>query len=115
MRITYFCLLFACISATAAPVVFQSSTRQVSLLELYTSGGCSSCPPAETWLSKLKTSGGLWRDFVPVAFHVDYWNNLGWKDRFSDEQYTERQKSYAQLWSASNIYTPEFVLNGNPC
>ena len=112
MRIIYFCLLFVCISANAAPVVFQSSQRQVSLLELYTSEGCSSCPPAETWLSKLKDSQGLWNEFVPVAFHVDYWNNLGWKDRFSDEQYTERQKSYAKLWSASDIYTPEFVLNG---
>jgi hypothetical protein len=112
MRIMYFCLLFSCLSASAASVEFQSSQRQVSLLELYTSEGCSSCPPAETWLSKLKGSQGLWNEFVPVAFHVDYWNNLGWKDRFSDEQYTERQKSYAQLWSASDIYTPEFVLNG---
>jgi len=112
MRITCFCLLFACASANAAPVEFQSSLRQVLLLELYTSEGCSSCPPAEAWLSKLKTSEGLWHEFVPVAFHVDYWNNLGWKDKFSDEQYTERQKSYAQLWSASDIYTPEFVLNG---
>ena len=97
MRIMYFCLLFACISVNAAPVEFQSSQRQVSLLELYTSEGCSSCPPAEAWLSKLKNSQGLWDEFVPVAFHVDYWNNPGWKDRFSDEQYTERQKSYAKL------------------
>jgi hypothetical protein len=112
MRMTYFCLFFVCMSANAATVEFQSSPRQVSLLELYTSEGCSSCPPAEAWLSKLKNSQGLWDEFVPVAFHVDYWDNLGWKDRFSDEQYTERQQSYAQLWSASDIYTPEFVLNG---
>jgi Protein of unknown function (DUF1223) len=102
-------------SANAVMIEFQSSQRQVSLLELYTSEGCSSCPPAEAWLSKLKNSQGLWDEFVPVAFHVDYWDNLGWKDRFSDEQYTERQKSYAQLWSASDIYTPEFVLNGKEC
>jgi hypothetical protein len=112
MRIMYFYLLFVCISVNATPVEFQSSQGQVSLLELYTSEGCSSCPPAESWLSKLKNSQGLWVEFVPVAFHVDYWNNLGWKDRFSDEQYTERQKGYAQLWAASDIYTPEFVLNG---
>jgi hypothetical protein len=112
MRMTYFCLFFVCMSANAVMIEFQSSQRQVSLLELYTSEGCSSCPPAEAWLSKLKNSQGLWDEFVPVAFHVDYWDNLGWKDRFSDEQYTERQKSYAQLWSASDIYTPEFVLNG---
>src|ERR1700684_4395222 len=62
--------MFAAIAANAAPVVFQSSERQTSLLELYTSEGCSSCPPAEAWLSNLKDSPGLWSDFVPVAFHI---------------------------------------------
>jgi hypothetical protein len=96
----------------AAPVVFQSSERQTALLEVYTSEGCSSCPPAETWLSKLKNDPGLWRECVPVAFHVDYWNNLGWKDGLSSEQYSERQRSYARAWSAQEIYTPELILNG---
>jgi hypothetical protein len=96
----------------AAPFEFQSSPQETSLLELYTSEGCSSCPPAEAWLSKLKSSPGLWSEFVPVAFHVDYWNNLGWKDKLSDEQYTQRQQQYAAQWSAQDIYTPEFVLNG---
>jgi hypothetical protein len=105
-------LFLACMRAGAMPLEFQSSQHQTTLLELYTSEGCSSCPPAEAWLSKLKNSPRLWAEFVPVAFHVDYWNNLGWKDKFSDEQYTERQRSYARLWSADNIYTPEFVLNG---
>ena len=67
----------------AAPVTFASTARQTSLLELYTSEGCSSCPPAEAWLSGLKDNPGLWRDFVPVAFHVDYWNYLGWRDKWS--------------------------------
>src|SRR5204862_4444732 len=57
----------------AAPVQFQSGVTQTSLLELYTSEGCSSCPPAEAWMSRLKERGRLWKDFVPVAFHVDYW------------------------------------------
>ncbi len=104
--------MFAAIGAKAAPVVFQSSERQTSLLELYTSEGCSSCPPAETWLSRLKASPGLWSDFVPVAFHVDYWNSLGWRDRWSNEQYSDRQRAYAKAWGSENIYTPEFVLNG---
>lgn len=82
------------------------------MLELYTSEGCSSCPPAETWLSGLRDSPRLWRDFAPVAFHVDYWNYLGWTDAWSDGTYTERQRAYAQLWRSENIYTPEFVLNG---
>jgi hypothetical protein len=104
--------MLACATVNAAPIAFQSSERQTSLLELYTSEGCSSCPPAESWLSKLKNPSGLWSEFVPVAFHVDYWNNHSWSDRFSSEQYSARQRDYAQVWSAENIYTPEFVLNG---
>ena len=91
---------------------FQGSTRRVSLLELYTSEGCSSCPPAEAWLSRLQDSPRLWKDFAPVAFHVDYWNSLGWTDRWSDPTFAERQRAYARLWHSENIYTPEFVLNG---
>ena len=100
------------VTATAGPVAFQSAGRQTALLELYTSEGCSSCPPAEAWLSQLTNASGLWNEFVPVAFHVDYWNNLGWRDKLSNEQFSDRQRSYAQAWSAENIYTPEFVLNG---
>lgn len=102
----------ATISTHAGPVSFQSSERKTSLLELYTSEGCSSCPPAETWLSRLKDSPGLWTDFVPVAFHVDYWNYLGWRDRWSKEEFSDRQRAYAKVWGSENIYTPEFVLNG---
>jgi len=98
--------------AGAAPVTFESSARQVSLVELYTSEGCSSCPPAEAWMSGLKADPGLWRDFVPVAFHVDYWNYLGWRDKWSRQEYTDRQQEYARVWGAANVYTPEFVVNG---
>lgn len=104
--------LLASISVSAAPMQFQSSERQVALVELYTSEGCSSCPPAESWLSGLKEAPGLWRDFVPVAFHVDYWNYLGWRDQWSNKLYSDRQHDYAGVWGAENIYTPEFVLNG---
>ena len=99
-------------TASAEPTKFTSSTKQVALLELYTSEGCSSCPPAEAWLNKLKASPDLWQGFVPVAFHVDYWNSLGWTDRWSSPEFSERQRTYAQLWRSQNIYTPEFVLNG---
>jgi hypothetical protein len=112
MKSIYFLGLLAGIAANAAPIAFESSERQTSLLELYTSEGCSSCPPAESWMSKLKTAPALWGEFVPVAFHVDYWNNHAWSDKFSREQYSTRQRDYAQVWSAENIYTPEFVLNG---
>jgi hypothetical protein len=104
--------IFAAVVAKAGPIQFQSSERQASLLELYTSEGCSSCPPAEKWLSGMKSEAGLWTDFVPVAFHVDYWNSLGWRDRWSSEEFSDRQRAYAQAWGSENIYTPELVLNG---
>ena len=93
-------------------IQFQSAPERTALLELYTSEGCSGCPPAEAWLSGLQDSPRLWKDFAPVAFHVDYWNYLGWKDAWSDAEFSERQRSYAQLWHSENIYTPELVLNG---
>lgn len=100
------------INAQSAVVTFQSTTEQTALLELYTSEGCSSCPPAEAWLSGLKDSPGLWKDFVPVAFHVDYWDYLGWRDPWAQRGFSDRQRAYAESWHNENIYTPGFVLNG---
>jgi hypothetical protein len=110
----FFSLLVLCSSfcLNAAPVVFQSSENQTSLLELYTSEGCSSCPPAEAWLSGLKESRSLWREFVPIAFHVDYWDYLGWHDPWATKAFSERQRFYAQSWHSDSVYTPGFVLNG---
>jgi len=105
--------LFCLTMNTDAKTHFESGPQQVGLLELYTSEGCSSCPPAEAWLSRLKDDPGLWKAFVPVAYHVDYWNRLGWNDRYSSPQWTERQSRYAALWSSQSVYTPAFVLNGN--
>ena len=109
-------LLFSFATATTpaqpAKVVFQSSENKTSLLELYTSEGCSSCPPAEAWLSRLKENPKLWKDFVPVAFHVDYWDYLGWKDPFASKAFSERQHRYAARWHSESVYTPGFVLNG---
>ncbi len=98
--------------AEPAGVTFQSGAGQTSLVELYSSEGCSSCPPAEAWLSKLKDSPGLWQDFVPVAFHVDYWDYLGWRDPWAQAAFSERQRTYAANWHSENVYTPGFVLNG---
>jgi hypothetical protein len=104
--------MLAGVSANSAPVQFQSTAEQTALVELYTSEGCSSCPPAEAWLSQLKDKPGLWSEFVPVAFHVDYWDNLGWRDPWGNKEYSDRQRAYAGVWASENIYTPEFVLNG---
>ncbi len=91
---------------------FESGPGRTALLELYTSEGCSSCPPAEARLSRLKNDPGLWKQFVPVAYHVDYWDRLGWRDRFSAKEWTARQSRYAALWQSESVYTPAFVLNG---
>ena len=100
-------------AAGAGELRFQSRDGQrTSLVELYTSEGCSSCPPAEAWLSKLVDSPKLWAEFVPVSFHVDYWDNLGWRDRFASRAWTARQRDYASTWGSSTVYTPGFVLDG---
>jgi hypothetical protein len=104
--------ILAGLSAHSAPLQFQSTADQTALVELYTSEGCSSCPPAESWLSRLKEKNGLWSEFVPIAFHVDYWDNLGWRDKWASKEYSDRQRTYAGVWASENIYTPEFVLNG---
>ncbi|HWA25272.1 MAG TPA: DUF1223 domain-containing protein [Lacunisphaera sp.] len=104
--------LLAGFATAAEPRLFSSGPTRVSLLELYTSEGCSSCPSAENWLGRLRDDAGLWRDFVPVAFHVNYWDRLGWPDRFASREFTDRQYAYAAAWKADTVYTPGFVLNG---
>jgi len=91
---------------------FDSGVKRVTLVELYTSEGCSSCPPADRWLSRLKSSPGLWTDFVPVAFHVDYWDYIGWKDRFAQPAFSQRQRRYAAIGRAATVYTPGFFRDG---
>src|SRR5258708_16412944 len=90
---------------------FESGPAQVTLLELYTSEGCSSCPPAEAWLSTLSQNAQLWRAVVPVAFHVDYWDNLGWKDGFSSREFTPRQRLSAPSWGSASSSPPPFLCN----
>lgn len=104
--------LMAFAPATLGAEVFRSAETRTHLLELYSSEGCSSCPPAEAWLGKLHAAPGLWRDFVPVSFHVTYWDKLGWKDRFARRDYTTRQYRYSAAWGSSSVYTPCFVLDG---
>ncbi len=104
-------ILFAC-SPFASAWEAASGPAQVGLLELYTSEGCSSCPPAQKWFSELRKDKQLWKTYVPVAFHVDYWDQLGWPDRFASPDFTARQRAYAKVWDASTVYTPGVVWNG---
>ncbi len=113
-------LLACCLPAVAqnagqadtAARSFSSGNEQVALLELFTSEGCSSCPPAEAWFAKLLQRPDLWQRIVPVVFHVDYWNNLGWKDPFSTADNSQRQRRYRAEGGVRSVYTPGFVLNG---
>jgi len=84
----------------------QAAKRPV-LLELFTSQSCSSCPPADAYLGELAQRS----DLLPLSFHVDYWNGLGWRDRLSSPQFTERQRAYAAVLRG-NVYTPQLVIDG---
>lgn len=99
-------------SANAADLVLRSGSNRAHLIELYSSEGCSSCPPADAWVSSLRASSHLWTDFVPVVFHVTYWDYLGWQDPLADEAFTSRQHAYAESWGTRSVYTPGLVLDG---
>jgi len=86
----------------------RSGERAVPVVELYTSEGCSSCPPADRWLSGLKRDPAV----VALAFHVNYWDHLGWHDRFSAPAYTQRQAEQRAVNGARYNYTPQLVLQG---
>lgn len=86
----------------------QSGTGRPHLIELYSSEGCSSCPPAEAWLRSVRNSA----DAVALEFHVDYWDALGWRDRFASARYTARQKALATRAQGAGVYTPEVALDG---
>jgi len=82
-----------------------------ALIELFTSEGCSSCPPADEALEEIQKKYND-KDVLVLSYHVDYWNKLGWKDIFSDVSFTQRQEYYSNIFRLNNIYTPQAVVNG---
>ena len=82
--------------------------RPKAVVELFTSQGCAQCPPADALLTGLAEEG----DVVALAYHVDYWDYVGWEDTFGSEEYSDRQRAYAKSWGSSRIYTPQMVVNG---
>jgi hypothetical protein len=95
----------------AATCNAASSAQRVALLELYTSEGCDSCPPADRWVSALPTRGFDARRVVTLAYHVDYWNYLGWNDPFAQARFTERQRFVNNRNRNRTLYTPQLMLD----
>jgi hypothetical protein len=95
-------------STMAQTCEVRSGPRPPAVVELYTSEGCSSCPPADRWLSTLKTQDGV----LALSFHVNYWNHLGWRDPFATTETTARQYRLKEALGGKYVYTPQVVLNG---
>jgi hypothetical protein len=98
--------------AQAQKCMARSGERTTALVELYTSEGCSSCPPADRWLSSL---GKTYRSeqVVPLALHVDYWDYIGWKDPYAKREFSQRQRRLSQLQRLALVYTPQVLLQGS--
>lgn len=85
--------------------------KPVIVLELFTSQGCSSCPPADAVLEEIKNNSNP-KEIIPLSYHVDYWDYIGWKDPFASKQFTKKQRFYGHKFNSSSIYTPQLVING---
>jgi len=106
--ILYVCLILSVGFSFASRV---SSLDSFAVVELFTSEGCSSCPPADELIAKIQKEYKN-RPVYILAYHVDYWDRLGWKDRFSDVKFSRRQHQYAHWLNLSSVYTPQIVVNG---
>ncbi len=108
-------VLLGCVfvnQAHAAKCVAESGARTAALVELYTSEGCSSCPPADRWLSGLGSKGYAPDRLVPLSLHVDYWDYIGWKDPYARREFSLRQRKLSQLQRMALVYTPQVLLQG---
>jgi hypothetical protein len=104
--------LLSATPAAAAQCSAKSGAQRVALLELYTSEGCDSCPPTDRWVSTLPARGFEAARVVTLAYHVDYWNYLGWTDPFAQARFTERQRFVNARIRNRTIYTPQLMLDG---
>jgi hypothetical protein len=112
MRTTYSALLTIVLTGILSSTAGATGTQRVALLELYTSEGCNSCPPADRFVSSLPQPQLVPHKLVVLAFHVDYWNYLGWNDRFSQPRFSARQQEQVRANGLRTAYTPQLLLNG---
>lgn len=103
--------LIAVVNLTHAKNLISSDKVPV-MLEVFSSQGCSSCPPAEAWLNGFRADQGLWQTLVPINFHVDYWDYLGWADPYANSEYSLRQRDYQHFKHIKTVATPGFVVDG---
>lgn len=106
MRVLQSCLAIGLVALGSVPAVADGT--QPVVVELFTSQGCSSCPPADALLADLATRD----DVLPLALHVDYWDYIGWPDEYADPRFTHRQKAYARIAGERMIYTPQIIVGG---
>ena len=105
-------IVFISLFINSVILTAQNTQEPVVVFELFTSQGCSSCPPADRLLEEIKTKHANENVFV-LSFHVDYWNRLGWRDPFSAASYSAYQGKYADQFNSRNVYTPQLVANGS--
>lgn len=98
--------------ARSAPQHRHTGRPRTIVLELFTSQGCSSCPPADRLLSRLRREPFEGATIIPLAYHVDYWDHLGWSDPFSSPRWSQRQRAYAAALREKQVYTPQLIVNG---
>ena len=100
------------VSTVSAGQIWVNEGQPAQVVELFTSEGCSSCPPADKYISKFENNSGLWDELIPVVYHVDYWDYLGWKDKFAKPEFSQLQRLYNAYDVVGSVYTPGFVVDG---
>ncbi len=104
-------LVLLLFSSSLWALEFSSSDQRTTVVELYTSEGCSSCPPADRWVSSLRDDPSVFNGLLPLVFHVDYWDRLGWKDAYASKAYSQRQYALVREAILSQAYTPGIVVD----
>lgn len=116
MKRAFLILLLASVVVAAVFAMERASAPKIGermvVVELFTSQGCSSCPPADELLRRIARDPKLHGKVIPLAFHVDYWNSLGWRDPFSSRDWSARQRDYVRAMKLASAYTPQIIVNG---